>query len=104
MLTRHRMGARGGLPSGLTAPRRRSWGAERHCANDAVEAGIALLDRLQDLDDVLRLARKPLALTASSIVGSLTVPTSRGSRIAAICSSLSARTRRNSPNIFMFSS
>jgi hypothetical protein len=29
-------------------------GAERGCANDAVEAGIAFLDRLQVLDDVLR--------------------------------------------------
>src|SRR5260370_483328 len=29
-------------------------GAERRRANDAVEAGIALLDRLQLLDDVLR--------------------------------------------------
>jgi hypothetical protein len=50
-----------------------------------------------------RPARKPRAFTASSIVGNLTVPTSRGSRIAAICSSVKARTRRNSPNIFMFS-
>ena len=48
-------------------------GAERGRANDAVEAGIALLDRLQLLDDVLgRPARKPPAFTASSIVGNLT--------------------------------
>jgi hypothetical protein len=74
-------------------------------ANDAVEAGIALLDRLQLLDDVLRSARQETpGLTASSIVGNLTVPTSFGSRIAAICSSVNVRTRRNSPNIFVFSS
>jgi hypothetical protein len=51
-----------------------------------------------------RPARKPPAFTASSIVGNFTVPASLGSRIAAICSSVSARMRRNSPNIFMFSS
>jgi len=39
-----------------------------------------------------RPARKPPAFTASSIVGNFTVPTSRGSRIAAICSSVKART------------
>jgi len=80
-------------------------GAERRGANDAVEAGIALLDRLQLLDDVLRPAGQESAgFTASSMVGSLTVPTRRGSRFAAICSAVKARTRRNSPNIFMFSS
>jgi len=51
-----------------------------------------------------RPAREPPAFTVSSIVGNFTVPASRGARIAAICASLSARTRRNSPNIFMFSS
>jgi hypothetical protein len=76
---------------------------ERGRANNPIETGIALLDRLQCLDDVLRPAEKPPAFTATSIVGNLTVPTSPGSRIAAICSSVKARTRRNSPNIFRFS-
>jgi hypothetical protein len=49
-------------------------------------------------------ARKPPAFTASSIRGSLVLAASLGSRIAAICSSVKARTSRNSPNIFMFSS
>ena len=80
-------------------------GAERGCANDAVETGIALLDRLQNLDDVLR----PAGQEAASLYRvldrrELAVPASCGSRIAAICSSVKARTRRNSPNIFMFSS
>ena len=47
-------------------------GAERGWVNDAVEAEIALLDRLQGLDDVFRrLARKPPAFAAASIVGNL---------------------------------
>jgi hypothetical protein len=53
-------------------------GAERSCADHPIEPGIALLDRLQSLDDVLRRpARKPPAFTASSIVGNLTVLTDR---------------------------
>src|SRR6516225_6039611 len=48
--------------------------------------------------------RKPPALTASSMRGSLAVGARLGSRIISICSSVIARTRRSSPNIFMFSS
>ena len=47
-----------------------------------------------------RPARKPPAFTASSIVGNLMVPTSLGSRIVAICSSVYTRTKRNSPKHF----
>jgi hypothetical protein len=45
----------------------------------------------------------PPAFTARPMRGNFVVAASRGSRIAAICSSVSARTRRNSPNIFMSS-
>src|SRR5262249_21554395 len=48
--------------------------------------------------------RKPPALTASSMRGSLAVGARLGSRMISICSSVIARTRRSSPNIFMFSS
>src|SRR5215469_15560028 len=48
--------------------------------------------------------RKPPALTASSMRGSLAVGARLGSRMISVCSSVIARTRRNSPNIFMFSS
>ena len=72
----------------------------------AAEAGIALLDRLQLLDDVLRPAGEEAAglhriLDPRQFHGPRQP---RGSRIAAICSPVNARTRRNSPNIFMFSS
>ena len=50
---------------------------ERGGANDAVEAGIALLDRLQGLDDVVRPARKPPAFTASSSAASRCRPAHR---------------------------
>src|SRR5262249_42157594 len=48
--------------------------------------------------------RKPPALTASPMRGSLAVGARLGSRMISICSSVIARTRRSSPNIFMFSS
>ena len=68
-------------------------GAERRRADDAIEAGIAPLDRLQLLDDVLRPAGEEAAgLHRILDCRQFTVPAGRGSRIAAICSSVKART------------
>src|SRR5215472_226402 len=48
--------------------------------------------------------RKPPALTAPSMRGSLAVGARLESRMISNCSSVIARTKRSSPNIFMFSS
>src|SRR5215469_10601239 len=69
-------------------------GAERCRAYDAVEAGVALLDRLQLLDDVLRPSGKKAARLYRVLNRrQFAVPTSFGSRIAAICSSIAHRVR-----------
>ena len=80
--------------AGITSFAKRSI-VERGGADDAIEAGITLFDRLQGLDDVLRPAgEEPPAFTARSILsGSRSITSSR-----ALTSSPGRKPIRNSPS------
>src|SRR5262249_11580401 len=80
--------------------------ADREAYRDAIEPWVFLLERLDVLDRVIRITAQEAAGLdrIRDARGSLAVGARLGSRMISICSSVIARTRRSSPNIFMFSS